>query len=57
MVRLPSSGLTPLVCSVRRLKVQQLGLGQAVQKRVYTGGCQNYGPCLGTLNIKCHIRR
>ena len=21
----------------------------------YMGGCQNYGPFLGTLNIRCHI--
>ena len=22
----------------------------------YMGGCQNYGPFLGTLNIRCRIR-
>ena len=29
--------------------------GQKTHIYIYMGGCQNYGPFLGTLNIKCHI--
>ena len=28
---------------------------QGIGFRVHLGGCQNYGPFLGTLNIRCRI--
>ena len=27
-----------------------------LEKDTYLGGCQNYGPFLGTLNIRCRIK-
>ena len=27
----------------------------STSERTYMGGCQNYGPFLGTLNIRCRI--
>ena len=32
---------------------QPLGLGGKGTIYIHTGGCQNYGPFLGTLNIGC----
>ena len=27
----------------------------SINSSYHMGGCQNYGPCLGTLNIRCRI--
>ena len=41
--------------SSRPLKGRSLG-GGGLHIYIYMGGCQNYGPFLGTLNIRCRIR-
>ena len=43
-----SPGGTPPAFDCER---QELGLGA----NYHMGGCQNYGPILGTLNIRCRI--
>ena len=30
-------------------------MGEARSCKTHVGGCQNYGPVLGTLNIRCRI--
>ena len=34
---------------------RDLYLGTLPEPQKYVGGCQNYGPFLGTLNIRCRI--
>ena len=58
LTHLPSSHLlSPLtICLLRLIRALQLGWSfQAAPLGSYMGGCQNYGPFLGTLNIRCRI--
>ena len=41
--------------AVHRLRVAGLGFRKYVSADVDVGGCQNYGPFLGTLNIRGRI--
>ena len=48
-------GLVPTDSSGKKRRLRTLVKAQCGNRCVYVGGCQNYGPCLGTLDIRCRI--
>ena len=44
-----------MTCGFRTLFCQDVLAPSSTGRGSYLGGCQNYGPFLGTLNISCRI--